>query len=199
MNIKHVYINGASGCGKSYYVKNTIIKEALLKRVKTLIIDPEDEYNFPKIKNIKKIGEFFKKYDIVRYVPDITKKIDDVLNEVDEVYKYIFNNCRNMLIIIDEAPTVGASQNKYSMGLIAILTRGRKRGLKAVLISQRISQMNKTITGNCRIKIFFKCAEDIDWDRYKQINREAYEFLKNSPYPYARVRIDDGKIIEKEG
>ena len=157
----------------------------------------EDEYSFPKIRNIRKIGDMFNNYDIVRYVPNITQKIDHIINEVDAIYRYIFNSCRNMLIIIDEAPTVGASQNKYSMGLIAILTRGRKRGIKAVLISQRISQMNKTITGNCRVKIFFKCAEDIDWDRYKQINREAYDFLKNSSCPHARVRISDGNIIEK--
>jgi DNA helicase HerA-like ATPase len=197
MNIKHVHINGASGTGKSTYAKEKILKKADEKGKKVLIIDPEDEYEYKQIKNIKKLKEYFEKQNIVRYVPDITKEKEELLKEVDNIYKFIFNYCRNLVILVDEAPSAGADLHKPAPHLRALLTRGRKRGLQTILISQRISQIHKDISGNCRIKVFFKCAEEIDWDRYRQINREAYEYLKNNPNPHAYVVIVDGTITKK--
>ncbi len=195
MNVKHIHINGASGTGKSTYAKEKIIKKADEKGKKVLIIDPEDEYtDFKEIKDIKNLKELFKKHNIVRYIPDITKDKESLLKEIDDIYRFIFHYCRNLVILVDEAPAVGADLHKPAPHLKALLTRGRKRGLQVILISQRISQINKDLSGNCRIKIFFKCAEEIDWDRYKQINREAYEFLKNVEHPHAYVIIEDGKI-----
>jgi len=195
-NIKHIHINGTSGTGKSTYAREKILKKADEKGKKVLIIDPEDEYEYKQIKNIKKLNEYFEKQNIVRYVPDITKEKEKLLNEVDNIYKFIFNYCKNLVILVDEAPAVGADLHRPSTYLKAILTRGRKRGLQAMLISQRVSQMNKELSGNCRIKVFFKCAEEIDWDRYKQINKKACEFLRNIDYDYAYVVMEDGKIVK---
>ena len=195
-NIKHVIINGASGTGKSYYFKRNILNPALKKGVKVVIIDPEDEYDNIARTSTKNILNDLRTKPVVRYVPNLRQ--EDYLEQLDRLYQKIFDNVKGCIIAIDEARFCGGAQYKLSSGLLELITRGRKIGLKLVVITQRIALLDKTITGNCQIKVLFKCAEDVDWDRYRKINKELAEKLKHSKNDHAYIYINglNAKLVE---
>ena len=187
-NIKHVLITGASGTGKSEYFKRNILNPALKNGIKVVIIDPEDEYTKIHKTNVKTLLKDLKNKPAVRYVPNL--RDENYLDELNILYQKIFDNVRGCIIAIDEARFCGAEQHKPLSGLLELITRGRKRNLKLVIITQRIAMIDKTITGNCQIKVLFKCAEDVDWDRYRKINRELTEKLRMSKNDHAYIYID---------
>jgi DNA helicase HerA-like ATPase len=195
-NIKHVLINGASGTGKTEYFKRNILKPAMQKKIKVIIIDPEDEYEEIPKTSIKNILDDLKVKTAVRYVPNLRQ--NDYLEQLDKLYMKIFDNVRGCIIAIDEARFCGGEQHKLVNGLLELITRGRKRNLKLVVITQRIALLDKTITGNCQIKVLFKCAEDVDWDRYRKINKELAEKLKHSKNDHAYIYINglNAKLVE---
>jgi len=195
-NIKHILITGASGTGKSEYFKRNILTPAIKKGIRVVIIDPENEYDKIPKTNLKSILKDLKTKTAVRYVPNL--RDSNYLDQLDKLYQKIFDNVRGCIIAIDEARFCGGEQHRLLPGLLELITRGRKRGLKLIVITQRIALIDKTITGNCQIKILFKCAEDVDWDRYRKINKELTEKLKMSKNDHAYIYINGltAKLVE---
>ena len=120
--------------------------------------------------------------------------------ELAKNYKKIYSYCKakGMVLLIDEAHECGAHAKNISMPLVALLKRGRKRNIKIILATQRVSYFSTDIRSQCRIKILFKVVEPIDIKRYEEISKEATELLLNSKKPYPYIIIEDGKIIEKD-
>jgi len=193
----NILLWGRTRSGKSLYTKMKILHE--LERLKkyAIIIDPQNEYDKYKKTSKKKFIDDLKKYRIIRYVPK-GNTIKERIEDVDELYKMIYDNLRNCYIIVDEAPKVGGQQHQLSLGLDMLVTGGLKWGLRCVLITQRIQMIDKTLSGNCTCKIIFKVEDDIDWKKVRDYNGEVYQFLRfdaKGKLPYCVVK--DGVVVKK--
>ena len=188
---------GRTRSGKSLYAKMKILR--ILERTgkHAIIIDPQDEYTEYMKTSKKELISDLQEFKIVRYIPrgkTIKKKVDDV----DDLYYTICHKVRNCYIIVDEAPKVGGQQHRISGGLDMLVSGGLKWGLKCVLITQRLSMIDKNISGNCTCKILFKAEEDIDWERVRKYSEEAWKFLKfesKGQLPY--VVVKNGDVVKK--
>jgi DNA helicase HerA-like ATPase len=216
--IKHECVLGTTGSGKSYYIKTKILPKYFDKKdVLKIIIDPEDEYSYLKIPTIslkslnpKKIAELLKKYRAVRITIPTPKNRDEFKENLEilgnfylfilENWKKLYKYCRarGLVMVIDECQDCGADSRYLSYPLIGLLKKGRKRNIKCILATQRVSYFSTDIRSQCRIKILFKVVEPIDIKRYEEISKEATELLLNSKKPYPYIIIEDGKIIEKD-
>lgn len=216
--IKHECILGVSGSGKSFFIKTKRIPKYFENpNILKIVIDPEDEYlKIPTI--LLKDGEEFqknivallKKFRAVRIIPPIPKnkrEFDKNLEKFNNLYLFILNNwgaiykfckAKGLVIIIDECQDCGADSRYLSYPLISLLKKGRKRNIKCILATQRVSYFSPDIRSQCRIKVLFKVVEPLDIKRYREISEEATELLLNSKKPYPYVILEDGKIIEKD-
>ena len=202
--VKHWSIFGGTGRGKSYFVKNKIMPILVKKNIKTIIIDPQNEYtNIPKTELNTVIEDIsHPSANIIRYVPlkaRTKEERDKKLIELDMLYSKIYNHLRGVCLIIDEVHIAGGEQHKLLTGLLELLSTGRKLNIKVIIISQRISRVDKDITGHCTIKTFFKVNENIDWNRLREtLTDEQFNFIKNSENRYANITIVDGEIYASE-
>ncbi|NPA63036.1 MAG: DUF87 domain-containing protein [Methanococci archaeon] len=215
--VKHECVLGVTGSGKSHYIKTKILPKWFdRKDILKIIIDPEEEYSHLKTPtiNLKSLNfndlvKKLAKYRVVRVLipPPLNKdefkenleKINTlylfILNKWKEIYK--FCKARGIILIIDEAQDCGADLRYLSFPLIALLKKGRKRNIKVILATQRVSYFSPDIRSQCRRKILFRVVEPIDIKRYKEISKEATELLLKSKKPYPYVVLEDGKIVEK--
>ena len=183
----HISVLGYTGTGKSWYIKNNIIPKI---KTKIIFFDIENEY-IGKITTPKSFLEDIKKNNYVR----IIESNSDILNYY---YKKIFDNIRNITVVIDEAHRQGGEEHKLIDGLKDLITGGRKRGIRIITASQTPSLISKVILKNSGILVLKKASWNIDWKIYKQINEEAYSILKNSSNQYVTVILKNGIIINKE-
>jgi len=187
---------GRTRSGKSLYTKMKILRILEKMDKRAIIIDPQDEYDYIKTSKKELINDL-QEFKIVRYIPG-GKTIKEKVDDVDNIYYTILHKVRNCYIIVDEAPKVGGQQHRVSGGLDMLANGGLKWGLKCVLITQRLSMIDKNISGSCTCKIFFKAEEDIDWERLRKYKEEAWQFLKHDAtgqLPY--VVVKDGEVIKK--
>ena len=188
---------GRTRSGKSLYTKMKILKEIERQKKYAIIIDPQNEYDQYRKTTKKTLIEDLKKYRIVRYIPK-GKSIKEKVEDADDLYYTIYEKIRNCYVIVDEAPKVGGQQHSCSGGLDALVTGGLKWNIRCVLITQRLSMIDKNLSGNCTCKILFKVEDDIDWKRLRDYKEEAYRFLKfeaKGKLPY--VVVKDGEIVKK--
>ena len=183
----HISVLGYTGTGKSWYIRKN-----LLYKIKTKIIffDIENEYH-GKITIPRTFLKDVQENDYVRIV-------ENDLNIINFYYKKIFDNIRNVTVVIDEAHRQGGEEHKLTTELKDLITAGRKRGIRIITASQTPSLISKVILKNSGILILKKASWGIDWKIYKQINEEAYNILKASPNQYATVVLKNGIIIDKE-
>jgi DNA segregation ATPase FtsK/SpoIIIE-like protein len=216
--IKHECVLGVTGSGKSHYIKTKILPKYFdRKDILKIIIDPEEEYEHLKIPsislknlNFKELVKKLAKHRAVRILipPPLNKKeFDENLEKINLLYLFLLNKWREIyklckakgiVLIIDEAQDCGADIRYLSFPLIALLKKGRKRNIKCILATQRVSYFSTDIRSQCRRKILFRVVEPIDIKRYKEISKEATELLLNSKKPYPHIVIEDGKIVEKD-
>lgn len=192
MNLKHIAILGYTGTGKT-----TVIKE-LIKNItaKVIIFDIERDYDDIKAHSIHMhdhmyVKELLEKYDKIRI---LTKNYDKKNNDFSQMYKYIFQNIRNIVFVIDEVHRQGGKEHNINVELENIITAGRKRNIKCIIASVTPSIVAKILLKSCGIIIMKKAAWTNDWDVYKKINKKAVELLQNSTNDYATIVLIDGKI-----
>ena len=215
--IKHECVLGVTGSGKSHYIKTKILPKYFdRKDILKIIIDPEEEYEHLKIPsinlknlNFKELVKKLAKHRAVRILipsPLNKKEFDENLKKMNLLYLFLLNKWREIyklckakgiVLIIDEAQDCGADIRYLSFPLIALLKKGRKRNIKCILATQRVSYFSPDIRSQCRKKILFRVVEPIDIKRYREISKEATELLLNSKKPYPYIIIEDGKIVEK--
>jgi len=215
--IKHECVLGVTGSGKSHYIKTKILPKYLSRKdILKIVIDPEEEYGhveLPSISlkhlNTKKLVENLAKYKGVRILipPPLNKKqFKENLERMNLLYlfllnkwKEIYKTCKvkGIIVIIDEAQDCGADSRYLSFPLISLLKKGRKRNIKCILSTQRVSYFSSDIRSQCRRKILFRVVEPIDIKRYKEIHEEATELLLKSKKKYPYVIIEDGWIVER--
>ncbi len=214
---KHECVLGVTGSGKSYYIKTKILPKWFdRKDILKIIIDPEEEYSYLKIPsvNLKSLNfndlvKKLAKYRAVRILvpPPMSKKeFKENLKKINTLYLFILNKwkeiykvckAKGIISIIDEAQDCGADLRYLSFPLIALLKKGRKRNIKVILATQRVSYFSTDIRSQCRRKILFKVVEPVDIKRYNEISKEATKLLLNSKKPYPYVILEDGNMVEK--
>jgi hypothetical protein len=193
----NILLWGRTRSGKSLYTKMKILRELEKTGKYAIIIDPQDEYDKYKKTSKKNLIKNLKEHKIIRYIPK-GKTVKEKVEDVDDLYYTIYQKLRNCYVIVDEAPKVGGQQHQLSGGLDALVTGGLKWGIRCVLITQRLSMIDKTLSGNCTCKILFKVEDDIDWKRLRDYKEEAYRFLKfeaKGKLPY--VVVKDGEVVKK--
>lgn len=144
---EHEAVFGASGSGKSYYVKQ-IVKG--WKRA--LIWDPDDEYGeVPGVqlaRSPSQVLELMKRKAVrIRYVPaTIDRKLLEKCFDFISLAAFIWGNC---LYVGEEIADV-TTPSKAAGGWGVVLRRGRKRGVKVVGVSQRPAECDKTLFTQAR-------------------------------------------------
>lgn len=76
---------------------------------------------------------------------------------------------RPLVVIVDEAhvfaPEKGAGDSEAKDAVIALATRGRKRGFAAVLATQRLAKLRKDVAAECGNVLIGRTMLDVDRDR----------------------------------
>ncbi|WP_456471673.1 helicase HerA domain-containing protein [Methanocaldococcus sp.] len=190
MNVEHIAVLGMTGTGKTYFIKKYLIEPAKRRGKRVIILDLERDYSGFTLKNFKALKEALKEHRVVRI---LTEEYQSTQMQ-SEIYDYIFSKIRNCMIVIDEIHNQGGQQGKIDDNLIKLITRGRKRGLKLVVASQRPSLVDKIILSNCGTLVLKKVGWATDWNVYKEVSKEAVDILKSSKSKYATVIIRNGTI-----
>ena len=183
----HIAVLGYTGTGKSYFIKNNLVPKI---KTKIVFFDIESEY-FGKITTPKSFLEDVKKNDYVRVIERDT-------NITNYYYKRIFDNIRNVTIVIDECHRQGGEEYHLSSQLKDLVTGGRKRGIQIITASQTPSLISKVILKNSGILVLKKASWSIDWKIYRQINEDAHDLLKNSSNQYATIILKNGIIVKRD-
>jgi hypothetical protein len=142
LDCNHEYVIGASGSGKSHYVKQRIKN---IKRV--LIWDSDDEYGevsgMVKVSDPYELIQIIKNGDaVVRFVPSsMDGKFVVKCFSFVSLAAFVWGNC---YFVAEEIADV-TSVSKASNGWGIVLRRGRKRGVTVIGISQRPAEADKTM------------------------------------------------------
>lgn len=143
----HEYVIGASGSGKSHYVKTIVTQYN-----RAVIWDPDDEYSELKgvftTSSASKLIELISAGDIrVRFVPrSMDGKYLEKCFEFVSLAAFVWGDC---LLVAEEIADV-TTPSKALNGWGTVLRRGRKRGVKVVAVSQRPAEADKTIFTQAR-------------------------------------------------
>lgn len=145
---EHEAVFGASGSGKSYYVKQIVKKWG-----RALIWDPDNEYGeIPNIQTARTPAEVMSFINSasnvkVRYVPmTIDRKLLEKCFDFISLAAFIWGNC---LYVGEEIADV-TTPSKAAGGWGVVLRRGRKRGVKVIGVSQRPAECDKTLFTQAR-------------------------------------------------
>lgn len=184
--ITRLLIQGNSGSGKSYLLKR--ICEQSHGQIQQIIIDLEGEFaplrarfdyvlmgpdgDVPiQVKYAKMLAQRIMKLAFSAIV-DLSElervEREEFLDRfLKELMKTPVGSRRPCLVAIDEAhlfaPQTGEA--KSSKAVIDLMTRGRKRGLCGILLTQRLSKLNKDATAEINNKLIGRTFLDIDQKR----------------------------------
>lgn len=175
-----------SGGGKSYAIRR--IAEQAVKNVQVIILDPEGEFA-----SLREKYDFIlagKNADVPVEVRSAsllaTKLLELNKSAVIDLYELhpqerqryvklfceaLVNAPKNLyhpvLIILDEAheyvPEGKPSEATWAVESLA--SKGRKRGQRLILASQRIAKISKNVTAECNNKLIGRASQDIDMKR----------------------------------
>jgi len=191
------FISGMSGSGKSNTAK-VICEELLAHNITLLILDSEGEYASLKEKydSVLVIGGKFADIPInnliiedliqtlyesgVSLIFDTSELIKDELitlsTKILEKTYYLGTKYRKPIFLIIEECNTLAPQTLRSPSLEIsriLVTRGRKRGIHSIWLSQRTALVNKDIISQCNIRLFGKMIEKNDIAHIRDILRNA--------------------------
>ena len=175
-----------SGGGKSFAIRRIV--EQAVEKVQTIVIDPEGEFS-----SLREKYDFIlagKNADVPVEVRSATLLATKLLqlgkSAVIDLYELhpqerqrfvklfceAIVNCPKelyhpVLIILDEAhdyvPEGKPSEATWAVESLA--SKGRKRGQRLILASQRISKISKNATAECNNKLIGRASQDIDMKR----------------------------------
>lgn len=135
---------GASGTGKSHYVKSAIKRDRRL-----LVWDIEDEYPDLPALTLSQLPQAFagKKARRAKFIcsADASRRA----REFDLFCRIAFA-AGNLRLVVEELRFV-TTASRAPEGWAAITLRGRKRGIRTIGTSQRPAQIDKDFLGNCTL------------------------------------------------
>ncbi|MDD9912958.1 MAG: hypothetical protein OXR68_00215 [Alphaproteobacteria bacterium] len=207
---QRIFITGASGSGKSTWVKNKI-KEC----THLVIFDPLDEYarenkDIKRTKSLKELrGEMrksWKKGFKLSYVPPQgnlrakAKALHDLSLFLMAAQKFYFEgkSTQEIHLVVEEMnlsfPITSLPEEYYGFG--EICSRGRHYGINVYGIAQRAAEVNTRFRGNCNYQVIFRCADWADVKtRISQLGPDIKDRLNNLQTHYY-LKVDQHGITE---
>jgi len=204
-------IQGQRRSGKSYLAR-VICEQAIKSRLQTIIFDPEGEYITLREKcDILIAGkgrdvpcEARSAKMLARRIAEIgiSTVLDmsslDALAQQDFVAAFLTALDRlpkrleaSRLVVIDEAhkfcPESGKGKSRATEAVTLLLSQGRKRGLGAILVTQRLSKLRKDAAAEAA-SFFIGCTSPIDLARAQDLlgvtaaEREALRDLPSGDF-----------------
>jgi hypothetical protein len=145
----HVFICGITGSGKTYLMKNLMLKLALFSDAEILLIDFTGEYeafakttSLVRYSNLKGAGDEKTK----------TKLADEILNQALERMRHEDLGRKRVFVMLDEAWKLLGS----SKPLITLLREGRKYGYGLLFSSQLIEDVDIAMLSNVATVFVFR-------------------------------------------
>lgn len=160
-------VQGVRGSGKSYLVR-VMVEQTIQSGLQTIIFDPEGEFlslrekcdvviagpdgDVPcELRSAKLLARRVAQLGISTVIDmsrlstdDEASYVADFLTTLDRLPKGLE---RPRLCVIDEAhkfaPESGKGRSRAREAVVLLMSQGRKRGLGAVLVTQRLSKLNK--------------------------------------------------------
>ncbi len=166
-------VYGASGTGKSHYVKQLIRPERRL-----VVFDVLDEYRDLRRVDLNGVlaaaSASYRDFR-VRYCPpvgaegDALSRLCDVLKVIQEPYKQEQSGAPELTLVVEELnvafPVHGGEAR--ARGFAEICSRGRHWGVNVLGVSQRIAEVSPRFRGNMSEVVIFMQLEPIDITRAK--------------------------------
>ncbi len=181
-------LTASSGAGKSWLIRR--LAEQLFGKVQTIIIDPEGEFASLREKfDFVLVGKGGETPADVRSAELIAHKLLELrASAVCDLYEMkpserhrwvrLFLEAlidapkklwHSLVVIVDEAhvfcPEKGAGESEAAEFMIALATRGRKRGFAAVFATQRLSKLRKDAAAELHNSLVGKTTLAADRDR----------------------------------
>lgn len=201
-----IAIFGKSGSGKSHYAKKAI------KQVERLLcFDPEDEYgDLPGFVRIEGIGNLkahlektwpgkFK----VAYVPTVQREEKELHNvslllmAMQEPFKDGKTDGKVTLLVDELNTSFPLSPRPEHNGFANVCSRGRKRGISVIGISQRPAEVGTRFRGNLDELRCFQLASPLDVDAVDKTplgaGQVAAKLTSDLPQ-YAHLRCHSGGV-----
>lgn len=135
---------GASGTGKSHYVKSIIKREKRL-----LVWDLEDEYSDLTALTLSQIPRAFHGKKLARY-RFVHGRASGSRAEAFDKFCELALELGNLCLVVEELRFV-TTASRAPEPWAAISLRGRKRGIRTIGTSQRPAQIDKDFLGNCTL------------------------------------------------
>jgi hypothetical protein len=161
----HVFIAGMSGSGKTYLMKNLIIKAGVFLRSKIILIDLTGEYkafaDFLDAKVIRNSGNIFDEDSGVVYVA--LDKLDEKrkIATASKVLQHIITKMRKrgthadsngIFLFLDESWKILSKEDSLN----TVIREGRKYKVGLVLASQLIEDISPEMLGNMASVFIFR-------------------------------------------
>lgn len=197
---------GQTGSGKTAFARFL-----LSKMPGSIIYDTKTEPKFKAltnvvVSNVEQAIQAFKKDEELDYVivqPPVHVTFDPKL--LDEMLMEHYERCRNVTAYIDEVFQFHVG-GKAGPGLLALLTRGRSRGISTVMCTQRPAWLSRFCLTESQRFYVFNLTDKRDWKTVSEIIPEIeqmpklkryhfyyYDFDMERPELYAPIKLTDGE------
>ena len=171
----HVFIAGMSGSGKTYLMKNLIIKSGVFLRSKIILIDLTGEYkafaDFLDARVVKNRKNIFDEDNGVAYIALDKLAEERKIATASKVLQYIITNMRErgtradsdgIFLFLDESWKILSKEDSLN----TLIREGRKYKVGLVLASQLIEDISPEMLGNMASVFIFRTQ-----------NRESLQIL----------------------
>ena len=161
----HVFIAGMSGSGKTYLMKNLMIKAGVLLKSRIILIDLTGEYKefaeFLGAKFVRDKQDLFDEVNSVAYVSldelSEKKKIASASRVLQDIIKNMRErgtgaDCDRIFLFLDESWKILSKEDSLN----TIIREGRKYRIGLVLASQLIEDISPEMLGNMASVFIFR-------------------------------------------
>lgn len=198
---KRMAVFGASGSGKTFFVKGLI---ADMDRI--VVFDPEEEYGalkgFHEVRSLKALREvladcWYGSFKLA-YVPQPMKEEPELHNvallieRIGEAYRLGHTDKKLMLVVDELNLSFPLNVKPEHSGFARLCSRGRKRGINIIGISQRPAEIATRFRGNLSRIAAFKQTLPNDWAVIREvIGQDAEKAVRELP-EYGHVFWENG-------
>ncbi len=198
-------IVGQTGSGKTAFAVWLLYRIPIAPVV---LYDTKDEPKFDKLPNsivVEQPAEMFKAYhnekiDFIIVRPPV-EMLGDAM-QLDEYLFYHYTHMRDSVAYIDEAYTFH-NNGRPGKGLIALLSRGRSRGITTIISTQRPTMLSRLAITEAQKLYAFKLADRQDrkrladvvpnFDDYPIPSKHGFYFFESGddkPHLFKPVKLD---------
>ena len=186
---QHVSVLGQTGCGKTYWVKNT-----LLKAYPRVIVVDTEEYDFndwPRVSQKRAVAL------AASDRPFAVRVVAFPRENMDELNYGILERGHDVAVYYDEITDFG-KPGSMDDGIVALARKARKRNISVIASTQRIQLLDKTVLANATHRIYFYCSGyDIEQVRaYAPFLRERISKVPYGSYRYLYQHPDGSITVE---